>query len=172
MKPYQKTCSAACRKETCIPLSKKGIITLLQIYSLHNKIACYELKCSHWWNIYKNPLQDLLSSKNALISTNESTRFTTVHVPDLYTYKFQLKTIYVWEVEHILHLRRSWEGILIEKVHLVCVEMVLRRLSDEGDLRRIWEGILIEKVHLVCIEMVLRRFSFWEGLEKHGTITE
>ena len=30
----------------------------------------------------KNPLQDLLSSKNALISTNESTRFITVHVPE------------------------------------------------------------------------------------------
>ena len=45
-------------------------------HSLHNKITCYEFKCSHWWNIYKkNPLQDLLSSKNALISTNESTRF-------------------------------------------------------------------------------------------------
>ena len=50
-----------------------------------------------------------------------------------------------------------WEGA--EKIHLLCVEMVLRRLSDEGDLRRSWEGILIEKVHLVCIEMVLRRLS-------------
>ena len=36
--------------------------------------------------IKKNPLQDLLSSKNALISTNESTRFITVPVPDLYMY--------------------------------------------------------------------------------------
>ena len=67
-----------------------------------------------------------------------------------------------------------WEGA--EKIHLVCVEMVLRRFSDEGDLRRSWEGFsdwegppcicwdgfekvfLIEKVHLVYVEMVLRRF--------------
>ena len=40
----------------------------------------------------KNPLQDLLFSLNAVISTNESTRFITVHVLDLYTYKFRLKT--------------------------------------------------------------------------------
>ena len=41
----------------------------------------------------KNPLQDLLFSLNALISTNESTEFITGHVIyNLYTYKFQLKT--------------------------------------------------------------------------------
>ena len=43
----------------------------------------------------KNPLQDLLSSLNAVISTNESTRIITGHViyNPAYTYKFQLKTI-------------------------------------------------------------------------------
>ena len=43
------------------------------------------------------PLQDFLSSLNALISTNESTRIITVHVIYnlAYTYKFQLKTTYV-----------------------------------------------------------------------------
>ena len=42
----------------------------------------------------KNPLQDLLSSLNAVISTNESTRIITGHViyNPAYTYKFQLKT--------------------------------------------------------------------------------
>ena len=42
----------------------------------------------------KNPLQDLLSSLNAVISTNESTRIITGHVIYnlAYTYKFQLKT--------------------------------------------------------------------------------
>ena len=42
----------------------------------------------------KNPLQDLLSSLNAVISTNESTRFLTGHVIYnlAYTHKFQLKT--------------------------------------------------------------------------------
>ena len=42
----------------------------------------------------KNPLQDLLSSLNAVISTNESTEYITGHViyNPAYTYKFQLKT--------------------------------------------------------------------------------
>ena len=42
----------------------------------------------------KNPLQDLLSSLNAVISTNESARIITGHVIYnlAYTYKFQLKT--------------------------------------------------------------------------------
>ena len=43
---------------------------------------------------FKNPLQDLLSSLNAVNSTNESTRIITDHVIYnlAYTYKFQLKT--------------------------------------------------------------------------------
>ena len=42
----------------------------------------------------KNPLQDLLSSLSAVISTNESTEFITGHVISnpAYTYKVQLKT--------------------------------------------------------------------------------
>ena len=42
----------------------------------------------------KNPLQDLLSSQNAVIWTNKSTQITTGHViyNPAYTYKFQLKT--------------------------------------------------------------------------------
>ena len=42
----------------------------------------------------KNPLQDLLSSLNAVISTDESTQIITGHViyNPAYTYKFQLKT--------------------------------------------------------------------------------
>ena len=45
----------------------------------------------------KNPLQDLLSSLNAVISTNEGTEFITGHViyNPAYTYKFQLKTTYI-----------------------------------------------------------------------------
>ena len=44
--------------------------------------------------LFKNPLQDLLSSLNAVISTNESTRIIIGHViyNPAYTYKFQLKT--------------------------------------------------------------------------------
>ena len=42
----------------------------------------------------KDPLQDLLSSLNAVISTNESTEFIAGHViyNPAYTYKLQLKT--------------------------------------------------------------------------------
>ena len=45
----------------------------------------------------KNPLQDLLSSLNTVISTDESTHIVTGHVIYnlVYTYKFQLKTTYV-----------------------------------------------------------------------------
>ena len=44
--------------------------------------------------VKKTPLQDLLSSLNAVISTNESTRIITGHViyNPAYTYKLQLKT--------------------------------------------------------------------------------
>ena len=46
--------------------------------------------------VKKNPLQNLLSSLNAVISTNESTRIITGHVIYnlAYTYKFQLKTTF------------------------------------------------------------------------------
>ena len=46
----------------------------------------------------KNPLQDLLSSLNAVISTNESTWIITGHViyNPAYTYKLQLKTPTYW----------------------------------------------------------------------------
>ena len=39
-----------------------------------NHMTCYKLECSHWWKIHfkKNPLQDLLSSLNAVMSTNET----------------------------------------------------------------------------------------------------
>ena len=49
----------------------------------------------------KNPLQDFLSSLNAVISTNESTRIITGHVIYnlAYTYKFQLKTTKVSNVK-------------------------------------------------------------------------
>ena len=48
--------------------------------------------------ILKNPLQDLLSSLNAVISTNESTRSGHVIYNPTYTYKFQLKTILVMQL--------------------------------------------------------------------------
>ena len=45
-------------------------------------------------SLKENPLQDFLSSLNAIISTNESTESITGHViyNPAYTYKFQLKT--------------------------------------------------------------------------------
>ena len=46
----------------------------LIIPELKSHVIPYKLEYSHWWKIYlskKNPLQDLLSSLNAVISTNE-----------------------------------------------------------------------------------------------------
>ena len=50
--------------------------------------------------LQKNPLQDFLSSLNAEISTNESTKFITGHVIYnlSYIYKFQLKTTLFLEI--------------------------------------------------------------------------
>ena len=66
-----------------------------------NHMTCYKFESSHLWNFYfilLNPLQYLLSSLNAVISTNESTPFITGHVIYnlAYTYKFQLKTTFMF----------------------------------------------------------------------------
>ena len=58
--------------------------------------------------ILENPLQDLLASLNAVISTNESTWFITDHViynPD-YAYKLQMKTTrkLTYHVQHTVYL--------------------------------------------------------------------
>ena len=62
-------------------------------------MTCYKLECPHWWKIYlyvykKNPLQDLLSSLNAVISTNERNWILTGHVIFKLRYNqiYQLKT--------------------------------------------------------------------------------
>ena len=68
----------------------------VSISQVINHMTCYNFECSHWRKIYfkKNPLQDFLSSLNAVTSTNEGTEFITGHVIYnlAYTYKFQLKT--------------------------------------------------------------------------------
>ena len=48
-------------------------LEFVSISRVINHMTCYKFKCSHWWKIYlkKNPLQDLLSSLNSVISTNE-----------------------------------------------------------------------------------------------------
>ena len=65
-------------------------LELVSISWVISHMTCYKFECSHWWKI----LQDLLSSLNAVISTNESTQIITGHVIYnlAYTYKFQLKT--------------------------------------------------------------------------------
>ena len=71
-------------------------LEFVSISQVINHMTCYKFEYSHWWKIYffKNPVQDLLSSLNAVISTNESTRFITGHViyNPAYTYKIRLKT--------------------------------------------------------------------------------
>ena len=67
-------------------------LEFVSICRVINHMTCYKFECSCWWKIYlkKNPLQDFLSSPNAVISTNESTEFITGHViyNPAYTYKF------------------------------------------------------------------------------------
>ena len=82
----------------------------------------YKFKCSHWWIFFLNPLQDLLSSLNAVISTNESTRIITGHViyNPAYTYKFQLKTTIGGSYGNtVLYIGRAYHAgdLLPGKVH-------------------------------------------------------
>ena len=71
-------------------------LEFVSISQVINHMTCYNLSTLIGGKfILKNPLQDLLSSLNAVISTNESIEFITGHVIYnlAYTYKFQLKTI-------------------------------------------------------------------------------
>ena len=74
-----------------------------------------------WWKIYlkKNPLQELLSSLNAVISTNESTRIITCNVMynPAFTYKFQLKTTMFY---FSLHIYSRWRTKLTAFPAKVC----------------------------------------------------
>ena len=57
-------------------------LEFVSISRVMDHMTCYKFDCSHWWKFYlkKNPLQDLVSSPYAVISTNDSTRFITGHV--------------------------------------------------------------------------------------------
>ena len=57
-------------------------LEFVSISRVISHMTCYKFKCSHWWKIYlgKKSLQDLLSSVNAVISTNERIEFLTGHM--------------------------------------------------------------------------------------------
>ena len=59
-------------------------LKFVSISRVINHMTCYNASALiDWWKFYfykKNPLQDLLSSLNAVISTDESTRFITGHL--------------------------------------------------------------------------------------------
>ena len=65
-------------------ISVNGGFQLLDliIMELKSHMTCWKSKVSHWWkfNLSKNPLQDLLFSLNAVISTNERHWIITGHV--------------------------------------------------------------------------------------------
>ena len=65
----------------------------VSISQVINHMTCYN-SSALIGGFFFNPLQDLLSSLNAIISTNERTEFITGHViyNPAYAYKFQLKT--------------------------------------------------------------------------------
>ena len=70
----------------------------LIIMELKDHMTCYKFESPvtlvEYLFVKQNPLQDLLSSLNAVISTNESTQVITGHLihNPAYTYKCQLKT--------------------------------------------------------------------------------
>ena len=70
-----------------------GIVSTRQVI---NHMTCFNLSTliGGKFILEKNPLQDLLSSLNAVISTNESTQIKTGHVIYnlVFIYKFQVKT--------------------------------------------------------------------------------
>ena len=90
MSPSHFICSVICspfmigagrriRGNNClIPTSIRVVGFQLEFVSISRVInhmtVLHTFECSHWWKIYlkKNPLQDLLSSLKALVSTNES----------------------------------------------------------------------------------------------------
>ena len=66
-----------------VPLLKRMVWLKILYIQKSDELLLETVECSHWWKIYlykKNPLQDFLSSLNAVISTNESTEFITGHV--------------------------------------------------------------------------------------------
>ena len=90
-----------------------------------NHMTCYNLSAliGGKFLLKKNPLQDLLSSLNAVISTNESGQIITGHViyNPAYTYKFQLKTtIETWE-ENVTNMKLN---------KIICVYR--KSFEDEG----------------------------------------
>ena len=65
-----------------VPLLKRMVWLKILYIQKSDELLLETVECSHWWKIYfykKNPLQDFLSSLNAVISTNESTEFITDH---------------------------------------------------------------------------------------------
>ena len=72
------------------------LLEFVSISQVINHMTCYNSSALMGGKFIskKNPLQDLLCSLNAVISTNESTLIITGHViyNPAYTYKFQLKT--------------------------------------------------------------------------------
>ena len=75
--------------------------------------------------ILKNPLHDLLSSLNAVISTNESTWVITGHVIYnlAYTYKFQLKTtiLAIWDPKKGQNIVYNfWGTQIVDLLLIIC----------------------------------------------------
>ena len=94
-------------------------------------MTCYNFRAlSLVENFKKNPLQDLLSSLNAVTSTIASTRIITGHVIYnlAYTYKFQLKITYQGCVES----RFEWTENFLKTYELTSfwTEPTLLHLTD------------------------------------------
>ena len=91
----------------------------LIITELKKHMTCYKFKCSHWLkkNLRKKKsLQDLLSSLNSVISTNERNGILTDHVIFMLRYNeiYPMKTT-IEEKKKITHtlseLPANWPGL-------------------------------------------------------------
>ena len=57
--------------EACVDYLGGFQLEFVSISRVLNLMTCYKFECSHWWIFFSNPLQDLRSGLDAVISTNE-----------------------------------------------------------------------------------------------------
>ena len=149
----------------CYPryLTDQGGFQLVDliITELKNHLICW--KCSYWWKIYlkKNSLQYLLSSLNAVVSTNERTEFITSHV----IFKLHYNQIYQLKTTLVGYIPGGTNTISYESWHL--------QLKFDAQLRATRLKLLPQKVTEVARiqskKILIKKYkicSFWALLHK------
>ena len=127
----------------------------LIITELKDQMTCYEFECSLIGGKFickkRNPLQDLLSSRNAVISTNERNWILTGHVIFKLCYNqiYQLKTTKVTFAPNVAsHSKRKslWnimsQTIVVIKWEETNVQFVVKHLSQDSWTWNMWLQII------------------------------